>query len=121
MQKLVRRNEKDWKKIGKPGLKNRAELQKQLAAAQQTRQEADQALRDLYDIDPSVFEEELPEISVSEDILNEDLDNIAVMTDFDAENGIDGKSALSELKSVQCPFMKDDIVFWFGQLEGARR
>ena len=73
--------------------KNRAELQKQLAAAQQTRQEADQALRDLYDIDPSVFEEELPEISVREDILNEDLDNIAVMTDFDAENGIDGKSA----------------------------
>ena len=98
--------------------KNRAELQKQLAAAQQSRQEADQALRDLFDIDPSVFEEQLPEISISEDILDEDLDNVAVMTDFDTENGTDGKSALSELKSVQCPFMKDDIVFWFGQLEG---
>ena len=38
--------------------------------------------------------------------------------DFDAENGIDGKSALSDLKAVVCPFIKDDVEFWFGQFEG---
>ena len=38
--------------------------------------------------------------------------------DFDAENGTDGKSALSDLKAVVCPFIKDDVEFWFGQFEG---
>ena len=96
----------------------RNDRQKQLQAAIQARQEADQALRELCDIDPEIFAETsvlIPEDEV-ENLLEESAESI--MADFDQENGSDGKSALGDLKAVQCPFMKNDIEFWFGQLEG---
>ena len=82
-------------------LQKRAALQKQLQQAQQAQDEADQAYQELLQLAPDIFEGDQE-----------------IMADFDTENGVDGKSALSDLKAVICPFIKDDIEFWFGQLEG---
>ena len=99
--------------------KNRAALQKQLAVAQQARQEANEALQGLLDIDPEIFEGSEAVEDVSEDILDNSLDeeNAVIMVDFDRENAEDSATAMDNLRSVQCPFNKADIVFWFCQLE----
>ena len=39
------------------------------------------------------------------------------MVDFDKENADDSATALDNLRTVQCPFNKADIEFWFSQLE----
>ena len=99
--------------------KKRAELKKQLQEAQQSREEANQAIQDLLDLAPDIFDETSESIAgqvVDENILNDDSE-VSIVMDFDAENGTDGKSALSDLKGVQCPFIQEDIEFWFGQLE----
>ena len=45
------------------------------------------------------------------------VDEAANMVDFDQEDGEDSATAMDNLRSVQCPFNKGDIVFWFSQLE----
>ena len=94
--------------------RKRQQLQNQLAAAQQSRQEADQALQDFLDIDPDIFEESELVEEASEDLL--DIQEIE-MVDFDQENAEDSATAMDNLRSVQCPFNKGDIEFWFSQLE----
>ena len=42
---------------------------------------------------------------------------VAAMVDFDQENADDSATAMDNLRSVQCPFNKGDIEFWFSQLE----
>ena len=42
---------------------------------------------------------------------------VARMVDFDQENVDDSATAMDNLRSVQCPFNKADIEFWFSQLE----
>ena len=37
--------------------------------------------------------------------------------DFDSENGVDGEKAMDKMGSVKCEFSKDDIEFWFSELE----
>ena len=83
----------------------------------------EQACREILDLDPDILvgEEVSVENSEIEQLLDQSSQSAAsdeIMPDFDAENGTDGKSALGDLKSVIWPFMKDDIEFWFGQLEG---
>ena len=95
--------------------KTRAELQKHLAALQQSCQEADQALQSLLEIDPTIFEGPESGVEVSEDILEDE--EVAIMVDFDQENAEDSATAMDNLRSVQCPFNKRDIEFWFSQLE----
>ena len=46
-----------------------------------------------------------------------DEDAEAIMVDFDQEDAEDSATAMDNLRSVQCPFNKGDIVFWFCQLE----
>ena len=59
--------------------------------------------------------ESLPDIFlIAEDIFEEIENNMA---EFDVENGQDGASALQDLKSVQCPFDKEDIEYWFTEFE----
>ena len=41
----------------------------------------------------------------------------ARMVDFDQENDDDSATAMENLRSVQCPFNKGDVEFWFSQLE----
>ena len=85
----------------------------QLQAALQAQREADQALQDLLNIDPDIFTD--TEVSsISETEVKQLLD---IMESFDVENGVDGKSALEKMGSVQCAFSKDDIEFWFTELE----
>ena len=99
-----------------------------MKAVQEAKEAADLVEAELFALDPEIFDG-----SDSVNITDEEaallLENTGqetlevpaepvIMADFDAENGTDGKSALSDLKAVQCPFIQDDIVFWFGQLEG---
>ena len=108
----------------------RAQLQQQLKSAQESRLEADKAIKDLLALDPHIFESgSAEEVSVSEDILDEvsesdnasvqeEVDQPAIMAEeFDVQNDTDGDKALSQLQSAQCPFSKSDIDFWFCQLE----
>ena len=73
---------------------------------------------DQMEDDNSFPNEEIDQILSEEVVDQAPPAEAATMTDFDAENGTDGKSALADLKGDVCPFMKDDIAFWFGQLEG---
>ena len=57
--------------------------------------------------------ESLPDLHSAD--RDSEFDNMA--EEFDVENGEDGKSALQDLKSVQCPFDKSDIEFWFTEFE----
>ena len=92
----------------------RAEQQKQLQRAIQAREEADKAIKELLEIDPDIFE------GPSEDLNEEEIAEILapdIMVDFEKENVDDDEKAMDNLRSVQCPFNKDDIEFWFSQLE----
>ena len=92
--------------------------QKQLQAAQEAQQEAHQALQDLLNLDPDILTGtgEAVEISANEinSLLSEDKCDIM---DFDLENGVDGEKALDKMSAVKCEFTKDDIEFWFSELE----
>ena len=94
----------------------REQTKKKLLAAQASRVEADKALQDLLDIAPDILSGDTDtEVEVSEDILNDN--SVAEMVDFDQENENDSATAMDNLRSVQCPFNKEDIEFWFSQLE----
>ena len=95
--------------------KQRESRQKQLRAAIEARKEADQALEDLQGLDPDIFAGESVE-EISDTILDEDENEAAIMVDFDQENGEDSATAMDNLRSVQCPFNKADLEFWFSQL-----
>ena len=96
--------------------KQREQRQKALDNAVKAREEADQALRELHEIAPDIFDYTATEDDeVSTDILENSAEKIEM--DFDEENGDDVATAMDNLRSVQCPFNKEDIVFWFSQLE----
>ena len=94
--------------------KQRAAQQKQLQAAIKARQEADEALQDLLNIDPDIL------TGASADIIPEDEVErlLDIMADFDRENGEDGDKAMEKLSTVVCPFSQEDLDFWFSELEG---
>ena len=101
--------------------KHRSKLRDQIRSAQESREEANQALQDLCNLDPDIFEGE-PETSVSEDILDtseESENSVAVMTNFEDENGTDDDKALTnairELKGYE--FEQNDLDFYFNQIE----
>ena len=103
----------------------RLQRQKELESIAQSKIEADKALQELLSIEPdllaadnvSIADSEVDRL-LSEETLDQEPEEAGKMADFDAEDGTDGKTALGEIKGVVCPFMKDDIEFWFGQLEG---
>ena len=98
----------------------RTQYKSQLEATLKAQREADQAVQDLLEIDPHIFDKE-DEVSIAESEVSELLSDTKPsdkMVDFDAEDGVDGASALSDLKSLGCPFNKEDIEFWFMTLEG---
>ena len=98
----------------------RTQYKSQLEATLKAQREADQAVHDLLEIDPNIFDKE-DEVSIAESEVSELLSDTKPsdkMVDFDAEDGVDGASALSDLKSLGCPFNKEDIEFWFMTLEG---
>ena len=102
----------------------RDKLRKQVQEAQLAQQEADQAVQNLLAIDPDILvgddtyvsESEIDNLleDTSEDAIDEE---VAVMVDFDQQNEDDSATAMDNLRSVQCPFNKVYIVFWFSQLE----
>ena len=61
--------------------------------------------------------EEAAELAAAAVIIENDLVPVDNMVEFDQENGVDSATALENIRSVQCPFNKEDIVFWFSQLE----
>ena len=95
--------------------KLRAQQQKKLQDLQLAQQQLDQACQELLSIDPDILAGEDVDIPASEISELLAIDN---MTEFQSENGEDGATAMDNLRSVQCPFNKEDIEFWFSQLEG---
>ena len=90
-----------------------------MQSAQKAQEEAEQALQDLLNLDPDILTEESLEISESEinSLLAEDTITQNKMEDFETENGIDGEKVMDKLGSIKCEFTKDDIEFWFTELE----
>ena len=104
----------------------REKLKRQLKSVQEAKEAADLAEAELLALDPDIFEPG-EEVEVSEDILDDtegdsvttDTDNSAViMEDFEKENGTDGDKALDKLSGLNIPFNKNDIEFWFSNVEG---
>ena len=93
--------------------KERVDRQNQLQAAINAQREADQALKDLLNIDPELFSG-----GGSENLSEEEVQHLLdIMEDFETENGTDGQKALEKMGSVKCDFSKEDIEFWFTELE----
>ena len=93
--------------------KERVDRQNQLQAAINAQREADQALKDLLNIDPELFSG-----GGSENLSEEEVQHLLdIMDDFETENGTDGQKALEKMGSVKCDFSKEDIEFWFTELE----
>ena len=78
----------------------------ELEQAIQSQREADQAFREFLDIAEDIFDEE--------DFLS---DTGSMAVNFDIENSVDGDKAIDKLNTVVCPFDKDDIEYWFSELE----
>ena len=53
--------------------------------------------------------------SEEEDSEGEEVD---IMADFDTINGEDAEKAAEKLGTLQCPYDKDDLDYWFSELEG---
>ena len=96
---------------------DRVKRQQKLQAELEAHRLSEEAISELLELDPSeVFAERFTDKEVAEllEISEEDIK----MTNFEDENEADGKSALDKLGSVKCEFSKDDIEFWFSELEG---
>ena len=79
---------------------------------------SEEAISELLTLDPSeVFAERFTEEEVAE-LLDTSEEVEIKMINFEDENEADGKSALDKLGSVKCEFSKEDIEFWFSELEG---
>ena len=69
------------------------------------------------------FEEETLEGEIVEETISEvcaannDLEEDIIMASFDVANGTDGDKAISQIQSIQVPFTREDIDFWFCELE----
>ena len=111
----------------------RDKLRKQVQAAQEDQEKADQAIQDILALEPEILSGDDTVVSESEvenllapDVPSEEtLNEAAAMAPdppppavpFEAENGSDDEKAMDNLRSVQCPFNKEDVDFWFSQLE----
>ena len=92
----------------------REKRQKQLQAAIDARREADEVIEEFLRLDPDIF-------STAADITEEEANEILaeIMAEpFQIENGTDGEKAMEKLGSIQVPFDKEDIGYWFSQIEG---
>ena len=117
--------------------KARAESQKRLQAAIKSREEADEALEKLLDLDPEIFDgddlatasnksllEEIEEIIVNDevDILLADTSEQeafepANMVNYDQKNEDDDAGAIANARDVKLPFNRHDIKLWFSLIE----
>ena len=97
-------------------VQQREQRQKQLQRALESQREAEQVLQDLLNIDPELFAD-IDDIEVNSNVDIEDIPDIMAEA-FDVENGTDSEKALDKLHSIKVPFDKEDIEFWFSELEG---
>ena len=102
--------------------------QQRLQAAQIAQQELGEAIENLLSIEPDILSGDTVEVSNNEvdallakDSLDQEFPLPAaagkMAVDFDAENGTDGEKAMDKMASVKCEFTKEDIEFWFTELE----
>ena len=96
---------------------------KQIQEAQLAQQQLGEVIDNLLSIDPEILTSE--SVHVSEEEAEQLLANLdpetcvetVTMEDFDVENGTDGATAMDKMGSVKCEFTRDDIEFWFTELE----
>ena len=92
----------------------RAAIQKQISDAKSAREEANEALEALLDIDPEIFEGESTTSEVPSDILDASLET---MVNFDQQNEDDDANAFSNARDCKIPFNAHDIKLWFSLVE----
>ena len=104
----------------------RDKLRKQIQSAQAAKEETDQAVQQILSLEPDILAGEDTFVSEGEidNLLGDEsvdqpppAEAAAAMVDFEAENADDSATAMDNLRSVQCPFNKADVEFWFSQLE----
>ena len=80
---------------------NREQAQKRLQAIAEARQLTEEAVNELLEIDPNILGDNVSVTeSEAEQLLSDSIEQELNMTDFDAENGVDGASALTDLKAM---------------------
>ena len=94
----------------------REATKRQLLAAQESREQATKALQELLNISTDIFDGE-ETLENEQNISDLSDDSEIIMVDFDKQNEEDVATALDNLRTVHCPFNKEDIEFWFCQLE----
>ena len=114
--------EEKRRKLEKERLKRaqaRADTKKQLQEAQAAQAQLGEAIDDLLALNPDILSGESVVVSEEEarELLETSDRDIPTIMDFDSENGVDGEKAMDKMGSVKCEFSKDDIEFWFSELE----
>ena len=116
----------------------RDKLRKQVQEAQAAQVEADKTVQQLLALEPDLLSGEDTFVSEGEvdNLLADDsvdqqppagIEDLvvdqpppaeaAIMVDFEEQNEDDSATAMDNLRGIHCPFNKEDIVFWFSQLE----
>jgi len=107
--------------------------QQQLESIAQAKQEADQALQDLLDIEPDLLARDdlsiadseadqlLADSAVVADTSNRDTEDQpaepVIMTSYDKSTGEDAEDVYKKLSSLTLKFCKNDPKFWFSNFE----
>ena len=94
----------------------REKLRKQFKAVQEAKEAADLAELELFALDPEIFEGAVDE-EVSEDILEEEIEPAANMTNFDEKNEDNAEDAMKNLGQIKVNWDKDDPAYFFTKLE----
>ena len=95
---------------------------KQIQEAQLAQQQLGEEIDSLLAINPDILSGESVNVSAEEaerllSTLDQETPEEASIMDFDAENGADGANAMDKMSSVKCEFTREDIEFWFTELE----
>ena len=95
---------------------------KQIQEAQLAQQQLGEEIDSLLAINPDILSGESVNVSAEEaerllSTLDQEAPEEASIMDFDTENGADGANAMDKMSSVKCGFTREDIEFWFTELE----
>ena len=93
-------------------IKQRDAQRKQLQAAIESRREADEALKGLLEIDPTIFEGD----STAE-ISQEEISELLKMANFDDQNADNGADAMKNLGQIKVSWDPEDPQYFFQKLE----
>ena len=96
-------------------LKQRENRQKQFEAVARAQQEANEALEEILNLDPNIFEGDVEDISVSESEIEELLNETKM--NFDQKNEDNGADAIKSLGQIKVNWDAENPQYFFQKLE----